>query len=88
MQQSINVGNQLVLAWDGSQHGSMQPPQRKSRIPQYAHKLDELQSKFDELEALGVFRRPEEVGVVAEYLNPSFLVKKASGGLRRCQSVL
>jgi hypothetical protein len=63
--------------------GPVQPPQRKGRLPQYARdKLDELQNKFDELEALGVFCRPEEAGVVAEYLNPSFLVKKANGGYR------
>ncbi|KAK2549016.1 hypothetical protein P5673_030645 [Acropora cervicornis] len=28
---------------------------------------------------LGVFRRPEDVGITAEYLNPSFLVKKPNG---------
>ena len=63
--------------------GPVQPPQRKGRLPQYARgKLVELQQKFDELEALGVFKRPEEVDVNVEYLNPSFLVKKASGGSR------
>ena len=41
-----------------------------------AIKLIELQQKFDELEAQGVFRRPEDVNVTAEYLNPSFLDKK------------
>ena len=60
-----------------------QPPQRKGRLPQYArNRLVELQEKFDELEALGVFKRPEEVNVNVEYLNPSFLVKKPSGGSR------
>ena len=63
--------------------GPVQPPQRKGRLPQYAHnKLVELQQKFDELETQGVFRRPEEVGVSAEYLNPSFLVTKPNGGHR------
>ena len=42
----------------------------------------ELQSKFDELESLGVFGRPEELGIVAEYVNLSFLVAKQSGGSR------
>ena len=52
-------------------------------MPQYARdKLVELQESFDKLEALGVFKRPEDVGVVAEYLNPSFLVKKPKGGFR------
>ena len=42
----------------------------------------ELQEHFDRLETLGVVKRPEEVGVVAEYLNSSFLVKKSSGSHR------
>ena len=59
------------------------PPQRKGRVPQYSRdKLVELQQKFDELEAQGVFCRPEDVNVTAEYLNPSFLVKKPNGGFR------
>ena len=52
-------------------------------MPQYArNKLLELQRKFDELENQGVFARPESLGITAEYLNPSFLVKKTSGGFR------
>ena len=63
--------------------GPVLPPQRKGRVPQYSRdKLVELQQKFDELEEQGVFRRPEDVSVTAEYLNPSFLVKKPSGGFR------
>ena len=63
--------------------GPVMPPQRKGRLPQYARgKLVELQQKFDELEALGVFKRPEEAGVTVEYLNPSFLIKKPNGGSR------
>ena len=63
--------------------GPVQPPQRKGRVPQYSrNKLVELQNKIDELEALGVFKRPEHVPVVVEYLNPSFLVKKPKGGHR------
>ena len=63
--------------------GPVQPPQRKGRVPQYSRdKLVELQEKFDELERCQVFRRPEDVGVTVEYLNPSFLVKKPSGGFR------
>ena len=49
-------------------------------MPQYARdKLVELQQKFDDLEAISMFSKPEDVGVVAEYLNPSFLVKKPNG---------
>ncbi|KAK3723314.1 hypothetical protein QZH41_014389, partial [Actinostola sp. cb2023] len=61
----------------------VEPPQREGRPPQYArNKLVELQQKFDDLEATGVFRRPEDTGVDVEYLNPSFLVSKRSGGSR------
>ena len=41
-----------------------------------------LHRKFDELENQGVFDRPESLGITAEYLNPSYLVKKTSGGFR------
>ena len=55
------------------------PPQRKGRVPQYSRdKLQLLQDHFDELERLGVFRKPEDVGVNVEYVNPSFLVKKSN----------
>ena len=61
----------------------VQPHQRKGRIPQYARdKLLELEQKFYDLENQGVFARPESLGLTAEYLNPSFLVKMSSGGFR------
>ena len=60
--------------------GPVQPPQRKGRLPQYPHnKLVELQQKFDDLEAQGIFHRPEDIGITIEYLNPSFLVTKPTG---------
>ena len=63
--------------------GPIQPPQRKGHLPQYArNQLVELQPKFDEFEAMGEFVRPEDVPVNVEYLNPSFLIKKRSGGHR------
>ena len=63
--------------------GPTQPPQRKGRLPQYARdQLLELQDKFDDLEELGVFMRPEDISIDVEYLNPSFLVKKPNGGFR------
>ena len=63
--------------------GPTLPPQRKGRLPLYKKDdLDTLQSKFDELESLGVLATPEEAGVHVEYLNPSFLVKKSRGGHR------
>ena len=58
-------------------------PQRKGRVHQCArNKLLELHRKFDELKTQGVFARPESLGLTVEYLNPSFLVKKTSGGFR------
>ncbi|KAK3090592.1 hypothetical protein FSP39_012951 [Pinctada imbricata] len=63
--------------------GPTQPPQRKGRLPQYSHeKLLILQQKCDDLESLGVLRKPEELSLTVEYLNPSFLVAKAKGGHR------
>jgi len=63
--------------------GPVLPPQRKGRLPHYNNAtLIELQDKFDELEAAGVFAKPEDANVTVEYLNLSFLVKKASGGTR------
>ncbi|XP_078495652.1 uncharacterized protein LOC144751197 [Ciona intestinalis] len=63
--------------------GKREPPQRKGRLPQYSrNRMVELQEKFDELEKQGVFRKPEEVGVKVEYLNPSFLINKPNGGTR------
>ena len=63
--------------------GSVEPPQRKGRLPQYnRQRLTELQSKFDELESLGIFQRPEDIGVHVEHVHPSFLVNKPGGGSR------
>ena len=54
--------------------GPVQLPQRKGLLPQYHHnKLVELQQKFDDLEAQGVFHRLEDISITIEYLNPSFL---------------
>ncbi|CAC5413332.1 unnamed protein product [Mytilus coruscus] len=63
--------------------GPVQSRQRKGRIPQYSKtQLVTLQEKFNELEDIGVFKRPEDIGVTVEYLNPSFLIKKPNGGFR------
>ena len=63
--------------------GPTLPPQRKGRLPQYNHdKLVALQNKFDDLEAAGVFTKPERVNVSVEYLNLSFLIQKPNGGNR------
>jgi len=63
--------------------GPAQPPHRNGRLPQYKEsKLLELQQKCDDLEELGIFCKPEDIDIVAEYFNPSFLVKKPSGNFR------
>ncbi len=86
-----NVFNPKIEGYNGASGkfeavvnmGPVLPPQRKGRVPQYSRdKLVELQQKFDDLEAEGVFKRPEDINTVAEYLNPSFLIKKPSGGFR------
>ena len=91
LQTHDEVFNPTIVGYNGTagpvqasvNMGPVQPPQRKGRVPQYSRdKLVELQQKFDELEQCQVFRRPEDIGVTVEYLNPSFLVKKPSGGFR------
>ncbi|KAJ8396457.1 hypothetical protein AAFF_G00017630 [Aldrovandia affinis] len=63
--------------------GPVQPPQRKGRVPQYSRgQLQELQAQFDMLEGMSVFKKPEDVDVSVEYVNPSFLIKKPGGGFR------
>ena len=63
--------------------GPNQPPQHRGREANYCKgDRDELQRMCDELEAKGVLARPEKIGVKVEYISPSFLVKKASGGYR------
>ena len=65
--------------------GPVKLPQQKGRLPQYARdKLVELQEKFDHLEQLGAFQRPEDGGITVEYVNPSFLVKKPQRQVSSC----
>ena len=56
------------------------PPQRKGRLPQYSSNRGarEVWRAWER----GVFQKSEDIGVAVEYLNPSFLVKKPSGGRR------
>ena len=57
--------------------GDSLPPQRRGKIPQYSkHNLVELQNQIDQFEEMGVFATPEESNTYAEYINPTFLVKK------------
>ena len=44
------------------------PPQRKGRLPQFSrNQLELLQAQFNELEAIGVFKKPEDLGITVEY---------------------
>ena len=61
--------------------GPVEPPQHKGHVPQYScDQLDQLQTKFGDLETQGVFHQPKDLKVVLEHLNPSFLVKKRNDG--------
>ena len=63
--------------------GPVIPPTKKLHIPNYSQaNLQLLQARFDELEAQGVFARPEDVNVIVEHVSPSFLVRKSNGGYR------
>ena len=57
--------------------GPTKPPPRKGKVPQYSPSMmQELQSYFDGFIDRGIFARPEDVGIVVENTNMSFLVKK------------
>ena len=59
------------------------PPPQKGKLPLYNQRnMHLLQEKADELEALKVLLKPEDVGVTPLYVSPSFLVTKPSGGHR------
>lgn len=86
-----NVFNPLFSSYNGAvgpleakvNMGPVQPHQRKGRVPQYSKdQLCNLQEMFNELKNIGVFKRPEDLGISVEYINTSFLVKKPSGGFR------
>ena len=47
--------------------GPVMPPQRKGRLPQYSpNQLELLQAQFNELEAIGVFKKPEDLWITVE----------------------
>ena len=65
--------------------GESLPPQKKGRLPPFYSRddLQQLQDKFDELEAKGVFSRPQNIGVTVENIHPSFLVSKQNSTDKR-----
>lgn len=84
-----NVFNPLFSGYNGAvgpleakvNLDPVQHPQRKGQ--QFSKDLlCNLQEMFNELKNIGVFKRPEDLGISVEYINPSFLVKKHSGGFR------
>ena len=63
--------------------GPTLPPQKKGRVPNCSHdELVLLQKHLDELEEMGCIAKPEDVGVVVENLNLTWLVNKPGGGKR------
>ncbi|KAK3085124.1 hypothetical protein FSP39_024755 [Pinctada imbricata] len=68
--------------------GPVLPPQRKGRLPQYSRDmLLALQQKCDELEALGVLKKPEDVNITVEYLNPSIFGKEVKRRIQACYRI-
>ena len=65
--------------------GKQPPRQNKGHVPKYYGRdtVHELQQKMDQLYDQGVFRRPQDIGITVEIVNPSFLVKKRSGTDKR-----
>ena len=63
--------------------GNVEPPPQKGKLPFYKQSnLQILQDEADKLEQLGVLAKPEDVNVDVEYVSPSFLTEKPSGGYR------
>ena len=53
------------------------PPTIRARLPKYSHEmLKILADKMDKLESWGVLRKPEELGIVPEFVVPSMLTPK------------
>ena len=53
------------------------PPTIRAHLPKYSHEmLKILAQKMDKLESWGVLRKPEELGIVPEFVVPSMLTPK------------
>ena len=60
---------------------SIPPSNLKSYLPKYSHEmLKVLGEKMDNLESWGVLRRPEDLGIIPEFVVPSLLVPKQEKG--------
>ena len=62
---------------------SVPPSNLKTYLPRYSNEmLKTLGDKMDTLETWGVLRKPEDLGIVPEFVAPSMLVPKIDGGFR------
>ena len=60
---------------------SIPPSNTKSYLPKYSHEMMKLLAdKMDKLEQWGVLVRPEELGIVPEFVVPSMLTPKPEPG--------
>lgn len=57
--------------------GPVEPIQHEGHVPKYfCYQIDWFEGTFDELGARDILCYLEDLKVVLDYLNPSFLVKK------------
>lgn len=60
---------------------SIPPSNLKSYLPKYSHDMMKiLGEKMDTLESWGVLRKPEDLGIIPEFVVPSLLVPKQEKG--------
>ena len=57
------------------------PPSIRSHLPKYTHDMLKIMGdKMDKLEEWGVLKKPEDIGVVPEFVVPSMLLPKTERG--------
>ena len=57
------------------------PPSIRAHLPKYSHEMLQIMAnKMDKLEDWGVLVKPEEIGVVPEFVLPSMLMPKSEPG--------
>ena len=60
---------------------SIPPPSVRAHLPKYSHDMLKIMGeKMDKLEQWGVLSKPEDIGVVPEFVLPSMLVPKPEEG--------
>ena len=59
------------------------PASIKARLPSYSHdKLVEMAKMMDQMEAMGVLAKPEDLGIIPKNVHTSYLVPKTDGKYR------